>query len=52
MASAAWVTKHTAWRFHSEGIRCNAILPGAVDTNIQNSMVKENFDQESYSQLA
>lgn len=22
------VTKHTAWRFHSEGIRCNAILPG------------------------
>lgn len=22
------VTKHTAWRFHDEGIRCNAVLPG------------------------
>lgn len=22
------VTKNTAWRFHAEGIRCNAILPG------------------------
>lgn len=22
------VTKHTAWRFHDEGIRCNALLPG------------------------
>src|SRR4051812_32353824 len=22
------VTKNTAWRFHAEGIRCNAVLPG------------------------
>lgn len=22
------VTKNTAWRFHEDGIRCNAILPG------------------------
>lgn len=23
------VTKHTAWRFRDEGIRCNAVLPGS-----------------------
>ena len=45
------VTKHTAWRFRNEGIRCNAIMPGGVDTNIAQSMTKENFDQESYGHL-
>jgi NAD(P)-dependent dehydrogenase (short-subunit alcohol dehydrogenase family) len=25
------VTKNTAWRFHEEGIRCNAILPGGTN---------------------
>lgn len=24
------VTKHTAWRFRNEGIRCNAVLPGGL----------------------
>ena len=23
------VTKHTAWRFKDDGIRCNAVLPGS-----------------------
>jgi len=46
------VTKHTAWRFRNEGIRCNAIMPGGVDTNIHQSMPKDNWDQESYSTVA
>jgi NAD(P)-dependent dehydrogenase (short-subunit alcohol dehydrogenase family) len=24
----AGATKNVAWRFHSDGIRCNAVLPG------------------------
>jgi NAD(P)-dependent dehydrogenase (short-subunit alcohol dehydrogenase family) len=24
----AGATKNVAWRFHGEGIRCNAVLPG------------------------
>ncbi|WQF75775.1 Putative short-chain dehydrogenase/reductase SDR, NAD(P)-binding domain superfamily [Colletotrichum destructivum] len=27
-------TKNMAWRFRKEGIRCNAVLPGAVDSRI------------------
>jgi len=46
------VTKHTAWRFRHEGIRCNAIMPGGVDTNISQSMTKENFDQQAFGHLA
>jgi len=46
------VTKHTAWRYRDEGIRCNAILPGGVATEIQKSFSQENWDQESYSRLA
>jgi NAD(P)-dependent dehydrogenase (short-subunit alcohol dehydrogenase family) len=59
------VTKHTAWRFHDEGIRCNAVLPGcsfailmfmccvlilgeAIDTNINDSMDKEHFDDAAF----
>jgi len=46
------VTKNTAFRFRNEGIRCNAILPGGVTTNIASSMNQECFDQEMYSILA
>jgi NAD(P)-dependent dehydrogenase (short-subunit alcohol dehydrogenase family) len=45
------VTKSTAWRFKDEGIRCNAVLPGAIDTNINQSIVKENFDAASFALL-
>ncbi|CAD6443939.1 04d7920e-7a20-473e-8da2-4339c82e1fb4 [Sclerotinia trifoliorum] len=41
------VTKNTAFRFRDEGIRCNAVCPGGVKTNIINSMNGECFDQES-----
>ncbi|ESZ96378.1 hypothetical protein SBOR_3210 [Sclerotinia borealis F-4128] len=41
------VTKNTAFRFRDEGIRCNAVCPGGVMTNIASSMNQECFDQEA-----
>jgi len=43
------ITKNTAWRFRDEGIRCNAVLPGATATNINSSMEQDNFDTEAFS---
>ncbi|KAF2684232.1 NAD(P)-binding protein [Lentithecium fluviatile CBS 122367] len=37
-------TKNVAWRFHSANIRCNAVLPGGVNTNISSSVNMECFD--------
>ncbi|QHS23330.1 SDR family oxidoreductase [Virgibacillus sp. MSP4-1] len=31
-------TKNTGWMYADKGIRCNAIAPGAVETNISSSM--------------
>jgi NAD(P)-dependent dehydrogenase (short-subunit alcohol dehydrogenase family) len=33
-------TKNTAFMYAKQGIRCNAIAPGAVETNIRSSMTK------------
>lgn len=38
-AAVIGVTKHTALRFQAEGIRCNAICPGGVETEISGSMM-------------
>src|ERR1700677_3526879 len=38
------LTRNTAWRYAKEGIRCNAICPGAVKTNIEESMPAEELD--------
>ncbi len=38
------LTRNTAWRYAKEGIRCNAICPGAVQTNIEESMPKAELD--------
>lgn len=38
------LTKNTAWVYGPKGIRCNAICPGAVRTNIQQSMIPERID--------
>jgi NAD(P)-dependent dehydrogenase (short-subunit alcohol dehydrogenase family) len=38
------LTRNTAWRYAKEGIRCNAICPGAVKTNIEESMPKDELD--------
>ncbi|KAH7084516.1 hypothetical protein FB567DRAFT_529187 [Paraphoma chrysanthemicola] len=48
----AGATKNVAWRFHGDGIRCNAILPGGVITNIGNSMATENWDSAAYEAIA
>jgi len=45
------VTKHTAWRFKNEGIRCNAVLPGVVDSNISSSINMEDIDQTALDTL-
>lgn len=36
------LTKNTAFMYANEGIRCNAIAPGAVETNIGSSMTNIN----------
>jgi len=36
------LTKNTAFMYAKKGIRCNAIAPGAVETNIQDSMTGAN----------
>jgi NAD(P)-dependent dehydrogenase (short-subunit alcohol dehydrogenase family) len=38
------LTRNTAWRYAKEGIRCNAICPGAVRTNIGESMPEGSVD--------
>ncbi|KAH7073466.1 hypothetical protein FB567DRAFT_439645 [Paraphoma chrysanthemicola] len=42
-------TKNVAWRFHQEGIRCNAVLPGGVATNIANSVEMNHFDSAGFN---
>ncbi|MCJ1442461.1 MAG: hypothetical protein MMC23_002956 [Stictis urceolatum] len=42
-------TKNVAWRFRDEGIRCNAIAPGGVMTNIQSSV--QDFDMDAYTTI-
>ncbi|MBF4509720.1 MAG: SDR family oxidoreductase [Aeromicrobium sp.] len=39
------LTKNTAFRYAQEGIRCNAIVAGAVETNIMQSVDPSKFDQ-------
>lgn len=38
------LTKQTAWRYAQEGIRCNAIAAGAVETNIMLSVDQTKMD--------
>jgi len=37
-------TKNTAWLFKDDGIRCNAICPGGVATNIGKDINRGNWD--------
>jgi NAD(P)-dependent dehydrogenase (short-subunit alcohol dehydrogenase family) len=39
-------TRNTAWRYWPDGIRCNAIIAGAVATNIGQSMDPTKMDPE------
>jgi NAD(P)-dependent dehydrogenase (short-subunit alcohol dehydrogenase family) len=38
------LTRNTAWMYAKQGIRCNAICPGATVTNIGESMPKDRLD--------
>ena len=38
------LTRNTAWMYAQQGIRCNAICPGATATNIQETMPAERLD--------
>lgn len=40
------MTKQTAWRYGPQGIRCNAIAAGAVETNIMESVDASRMDPE------
>jgi NAD(P)-dependent dehydrogenase (short-subunit alcohol dehydrogenase family) len=40
------LTSNTAWRYVTDGIRCNAILAGAVKTNIVESVDMSKMDPE------
>jgi NAD(P)-dependent dehydrogenase (short-subunit alcohol dehydrogenase family) len=42
------LTRNTAWRYAKEGIRCNAICPGAVKTNIENRCLRMNSTQRGW----
>ncbi|KAE8442200.1 hypothetical protein EG329_003729 [Mollisiaceae sp. DMI_Dod_QoI] len=44
-------TKNVAWRFKDEGIRCNAICPGGVQTNIYKSIDITKLDQKATAVL-
>lgn len=45
-------TKNIAWRFHKEGIRCNAVAPGGVATNIGASAPMLDIDTAAYMSQA
>lgn len=48
-------TKNVAWRFRNEGIRCNAILPGSIDSAIGKAIAegeKETWDASGYEEVA
>lgn len=39
------LTRNTAYRYGKENVRCNAVLPGGVNTNIGKQMATLNIDQ-------
>lgn len=45
-------TKNVAWRFRNEGIRCNAVLPGAIDSSIGQAIaLGSQSDKEAFAQI-
>ena len=39
------LTRNTAWMYAKRGVRCNAICPGGVNTNIGETMIADRMDQ-------
>lgn len=48
-AALVSLTKNTAYMYMKKGIRCNAIAPGGIETEIANSM--GNIDREGYQTI-
>jgi NAD(P)-dependent dehydrogenase (short-subunit alcohol dehydrogenase family) len=46
------LTRATAWRYAKQGIRCNAICPGAVRTNIEESMPRDKIDPAGFERAS
>ncbi|KAK3333801.1 hypothetical protein B0T19DRAFT_137595 [Cercophora scortea] len=46
-------TKNVAWRFRNDGIRCNAVLPGAIDSSIGQAIAKgpEPLDTAAFAEV-
>jgi NAD(P)-dependent dehydrogenase (short-subunit alcohol dehydrogenase family) len=44
-------TKHLAWYYASDGIRCNAICPGSTNTNIAEGLDLSHFHAEGWKRL-
>ena len=51
-AAVIGVTKHTALRFQSQGIRCNAICPGTIVTPMVAAMAPEALDPDMIGAMA
>lgn len=45
------LTKSTAYRYAKEGVRCNAVMPGGVETNIMSSIDATRLDQDSLAAI-
>ncbi|KAH6906558.1 short-chain dehydrogenase/reductase SDR [Coprinopsis sp. MPI-PUGE-AT-0042] len=45
------VTKNTAWIYKDDGIRCNAICPGSISTNIANTIDWNTADHAAFNTL-
>jgi NAD(P)-dependent dehydrogenase (short-subunit alcohol dehydrogenase family) len=48
-------TKNVAWRFRNDGIRCNAVLPGAIDSSIGKTIASghnEAWDEGGFAEFA
>nr|NLD39829.1 SDR family oxidoreductase [Actinomycetales bacterium] len=45
------LTRNTAYRYGREGIRCNAVCPGGVETNIMSSIDPTKIDQAAMAAI-
>jgi NAD(P)-dependent dehydrogenase (short-subunit alcohol dehydrogenase family) len=49
-------TKNVAWRFRNDGIRCNAVLPGHVDSSIGQAIASgqhgDHWDTDAFAEVA
>jgi NAD(P)-dependent dehydrogenase (short-subunit alcohol dehydrogenase family) len=46
-------TKNVAWRFRNEGIRCNAVLPGSIDSSIGKAIAegRSQWDLNGFAEV-